>query len=308
MGKEIAFDSQIKIGIRYDGNRITKVSPGCQAETAGVKVGWTVESINGIFMPSDTQTVKNAIKQAKSQTTPLSIVFTMEITSDHTSDTKMAEERNEARKDAGVILISVYRIEDDEKDVTGYRLAEVSDLTRFNKMARKTIRGTLRFGARVICERAKEGQTTKVTMPDMEDFSCYVCKKDNGLSCVICVDEAYPRNTAQVLVDKTLTGYEETYPNWKKNKLQDSSTQPNFMKKDLKDFQDPQSMDKVYKCLVQVAELKDIAEQNLDDMLAKGEKLDDLIDVADELSAGSKMFLKKAKEENRRCPKGCVIL
>ena len=66
----------------------------------------------------------------------------------------------------------------------------------------------------------------------------------------------------------------------------------------LRDYQDPTKVDKIAKVDKSLAETKEVLTKTIDAVLARGEKLDDLVDRSAELSASSKMFYKTAKSTN----------
>lgn len=61
---KVSFEPK-KFGIRYQGNVISHISPGLQAEHAGVKLGWVIISINGHQMTNDRSMIKQAIQDEK---------------------------------------------------------------------------------------------------------------------------------------------------------------------------------------------------------------------------------------------------
>ena len=69
----------------------------------------------------------------------------------------------------------------------------------------------------------------------------------------------------------------------------------------LRDYQDPTAVDKLAKVDKSLTETKEVLTKTIDAVLARGEKLDDLVDRSAELSASSKMFYKTAKSTNSCC-------
>ena len=69
----------------------------------------------------------------------------------------------------------------------------------------------------------------------------------------------------------------------------------------LRDYQDPTKVDKIAKVDKSLTETKEVLTKTIDAVLARGEKLDDLVDRSAELSASSKMFYKTAKQTNSCC-------
>lgn len=73
------------------------------------------------------------------------------------------------------------------------------------------------------------------------------------------------------------------------------------MEKFLKDWQNPHEADKLLKIEKELVEVKDIVHKNLEDLLKKGEQIDQLMDKSKDLSAVSVDFYKKAKKQNSSC-------
>ena len=60
MKRQVAFEPA-KIGVDYEGRRITTVRSDSQAERLGVQVGWMIKSVNGAEMTDDAKTIQQAI-------------------------------------------------------------------------------------------------------------------------------------------------------------------------------------------------------------------------------------------------------
>ena len=69
----------------------------------------------------------------------------------------------------------------------------------------------------------------------------------------------------------------------------------------LAEYQDPAKVDKITKLDKQLGETKDILYRTIDAVLARGEKLDDLVEKSSKLSDQSKGFYKTAKKTNSCC-------
>lgn len=66
-------------------------------------------------------------------------------------------------------------------------------------------------------------------------------------------------------------------------------------------YQEPTNVDKILKLDKQLNETKEVLYQTIDKVLARGEKLDELVAKSDGLSAQSKLFYKQAKKTNSCC-------
>ncbi len=115
-------------------------------------------------------------------------------------------------------------------------------------------------------------------------------------------DKEYPQRVAFSLITQMLIDYEKTQPNgaWKAiDKDQDST--PDFLATHLSKFQNPKEADKLMKIQKDLDEVKDIMVKNIDDLLQRGMKLDDLMEKSNDLSDTSKHFYKQAKKTNACC-------
>ena len=66
-------------------------------------------------------------------------------------------------------------------------------------------------------------------------------------------------------------------------------------------YQDPMEADKILKIQKELDETKVVLHKTIDSVLARGEKLDNLVDKSTDLSLASQMFYKQAKKQNQCC-------
>merc|ERR1711991_122341 len=69
-------------------------------------------------------------------------------------------------------------------------------------------------------------------------------------------------------------------------------------------YQKPEEADKILRIQREIDETKIIMHDAIDNVLARGEKIDHLVDVSGDLSVASKGFYKSAKKTNSSC---CVV-
>lgn len=81
----------------------------------------------------------------------------------------------------------------------------------------------------------------------------------------------------------------------------DQGLEPEFLAETMKEWQDPNSADKLTKIQKNLDEIKDVMHKNIEEILKRGETLDSLMDKSQDLSASSKMFYHKAKDQNKCC-------
>lgn len=66
-------------------------------------------------------------------------------------------------------------------------------------------------------------------------------------------------------------------------------------------YQQPQEVDAVLRIQKDVDETKEIVKKSIDQLLQRGEKLEDLMQRSQDLSFQSKQFAKQSKDLNRCC-------
>ena len=66
-------------------------------------------------------------------------------------------------------------------------------------------------------------------------------------------------------------------------------------------FQDPAQADKLLKIQRELDETKIVLHKTIDSVLARGEKLDNLVEKSSDLSMASQMFYKQARKSNQCC-------
>ena len=66
-------------------------------------------------------------------------------------------------------------------------------------------------------------------------------------------------------------------------------------------YQDPHEADKILRIQRELDETKIVLHKTIDSVLARGEKLDNLVDKSTDLSLASQMFYKQAKKQNQCC-------
>lgn len=69
----------------------------------------------------------------------------------------------------------------------------------------------------------------------------------------------------------------------------------------IKKYQEPTQVDNISKIQKDLDETREVMVQNIEKVIARGEKLDDLLDKTNDLSESSKVFAKRAKNMNSCC-------
>ncbi|PSS36151.1 VAMP-like protein [Actinidia chinensis var. chinensis] len=105
----------------------------------------------------------------------------------------------------------------------------------------------------------------------------------------------------QCLVPQVLDEYQKNFgDSWRA--VQADNTQPwPYLNEALTKFQDPAEADTLLKIRRELDETKIILSKTIDSVLARGERLDSLVEKSSDLSAASQMFYKQAKKTNQCC-------
>jgi len=191
--------------------------------------------------------------------------------------------------------MSVLRVIDE--GIPPLMLAEASELSHFNFFQRGTIREMMTFFAKNIVERTPPGQRQTV---QHEEYNVHVYVRSDGLAGAITADMEYPPRVAFVLLTDLLEQFTATVAGWQAAEGPEEVSFPQLQEAIIR-FQDPAEADSIVKIQKQIDETKDVLHNTIDNLLARGEKLDRLVERSDELSMQSKMFYRQARKTNSCC-------
>jgi len=137
---------------------------------------------------------------------------------------------------------------------------------------------------------------------DNENGKTYVDIAKNGLSVAIIADEEYPSKVIMQISREIMNVFLTAH---KEEELKAITKDVNWTIPELdgkiKKYQDPKEADKLLKLQTNLEEVTTIMNKNLDDLLKRGETLDDLMKKSKDVSSVSYNFYKKARESNKRC-------
>eukprot|EP00667_Euglena_gracilis_P020475 EG_transcript_22181 len=148
--------------------------------------------------------------------------------------------------------------------------------------------------SRTVVERAETGTRQQV---EQEDYVAYVHKKQDGCAALLICDKEYPSRVAFTFVSKTVADFSEKYRGkWEPEEVkEDYCIEAPELAAALSKYQDPNEADKILKIQKDLEETKTIMHQAIGDLLERGEKLDDLVQMSGDLGAASKAFYSTAK-------------
>ncbi|KAK3281719.1 VAMP-like protein ykt61 [Cymbomonas tetramitiformis] len=184
-----------------------------------------------------------------------------------------------------------------DPDTDPYLLGIASDLSSFGYFHRGGVKEMLNFVSRTIIRRTCAGQRQSV---EHEEYMVHSCNK-NGLSAIAFVDREYPSRSTFCVLNKVIEDYEQKFGEvWKKISEDTEAANP-ICESALKEFQDPAAADKLLKIQRELDETKVILHKTIDSVLARGEKLDSLVERSNDLSLASQVFYKQARKQNQCC-------
>lgn len=157
-----------------------------------------------------------------------------------------------------------------------------ADLSQFYFFQRNTIKEYCIFGMKTLIERMEEN-SVKISMNGEKDFKVsavfHILRIRNGFASAI-TDTEYPTRVIFSLLDKI-----------------DGQS----LEECLQTYQNPKKVDKLTKVQSELDEIKVIMIDNIDQVLKRGENLDELIAKSEDLSKEAKIFQKRAKKLNACC-------
>jgi len=154
------------------------------------------------------------------------------------------------------------------------------------------------FFSKTVAERTPQGQRQSV---QENNYTAHVYNRGGPeqLCGVIITDQEYPVRPAFSLLTKVLDEFTAKVP-------QSSFSNPTSISFPeittyIQKYQDPRQADTIMRVQQELDETKIVLHKTIESVLQRGEKLDNLVDRSNALSAQSKMFYKTAKKQNACC-------
>ncbi|CAN1328241.1 VAMP-like protein YKT61 [Linum perenne] len=176
-------------------------------------------------------------------------------------------------------------------------LSNSSDVSRFGYFQRPSIREFIVFVGRTVAKRTPPGQRQSVQHEEYKVHAYNV----NGLCAVGFMDDHYPVRSAFSVLNQVIDEYQKNFGESWRSAQADSTQNWQYLDDALIKFQNPAEADKLLKIQRELDETKIILHKTIDSVLARGEKLDSLVEKSSDLSAASQMFYKQAKKTNSCC-------
>ncbi|VWU53018.1 SNARE protein, putative [Hepatocystis sp. ex Piliocolobus tephrosceles] len=183
-------------------------------------------------------------------------------------------------------------------------LAASVDLSSFPFFHRSSLKEHIYFHSRLVCSRTPRGNREVIELESGIGYLHIYTNKENNVSVLVLSSKAYPMRIAFGLIDTTHKLFKQTCRNQYEHvteDLKEGALFNNELNELLKKYQNPSEADKLSKVQKDLDEVKDVMLKNIEDLLQRGEKLDDLMKKSQDLSNSSYQFYRQAKQNNQCC-------
>ncbi|CAL1266968.1 unnamed protein product [Larinioides sclopetarius] len=184
-----------------------------------------------------------------------------------------------------------------KQELKGVILCSCSDFSNFGYFQKKSVKEFMRFSSLMLVGRTDP--ETKVSVRE-QPYVCHAFVRSDDLAAAAVTDDEYPPNVAHLCLNQLLSDFAAHFQTTTWQNAQNSLEYPE-MKVTFEKFNSPKDLDSLTVVQGQLEDTKIILHQTLDSILRRGEKLDDLVSKADDLSLQAKTFYKGAKKSNACC-------
>lgn len=194
-------------------------------------------------------------------------------------------------------LFAIFVMNNRDRNQESLIVASSRDLSSFGYFQRSSVNEFLVFTARTVSKRVGVGRSA---VKEGEHMIYVQCSPEGYCVLAIC-DEHYVARVAFSMISSVCNDFEAGYRGkWEAAKKDDAIVWKE-LDATLTKFQKPEEADKILRLKKEIDETKVIMYQAIDDLLARGEKIDNLVAKSDDLGAASKTFYTQAKKTNSCC-------
>jgi synaptobrevin family protein YKT6 len=186
-----------------------------------------------------------------------------------------------------IFIVAVFQTHPDGKHMC---VNQALDVSNFSYFTQSSIAEYLKYGCKLITQRIAAGTRQTIDLTDDKngyDLVAHAFKQTNGTSVCVITDREYPTRTALTFVANV----------HKLTEVDQSATL--FLTKMLQTYQNPAQVDKLWHVQNNLDQLQASMRLNVQQLLERGETLDDLIQKTDDLSNRAKLFQRRAAHLNR---------
>jgi len=196
-----------------------------------------------------------------------------------------------------VFSIIILRWYEDPKKPSNV-LSSAYELSSFSYFQRGSVKEVALFVSREVAQRSKKGERQSISH---QGYMCHSFVHPAEVSCALLTDNDYPQrvafNLCNLAVDNFLKEYEGSF----KTYTTDQDLKVAGLDALLTKYQDPEKADPVMKMQRDLEDTKQILVKSIDQILERGEKLENLAAKSQDLSFQSKAFMTNAEKMNKCC-------
>jgi len=186
------------------------------------------------------------------------------------------------------------------KDDSSIELLACEELSSFSFFHRTPIREHIKFHSRLVVSRTPLGRRSSVAF-EQNLGQCHSWVHPQGIGAAVLIDSEYPMRVAFTLLSEAVRMFLEANQGRWEDLQKDAPLPCPEVEQLFVKFQDPTEADKLTKIERDLEEVKGTVMQTMDDLLKRGENLDQLMDKSKDLSNMSVSFARTAKKNNQCC-------
>ncbi|QSL66368.1 hypothetical protein MERGE_000746 [Pneumocystis wakefieldiae] len=169
-------------------------------------------------------------------------------------------------------------------------LAITTNLSSFGFFVRSSIYEFIMLFSRMVAEETQVKQRRSV---EQDNYVLHVYSRSEGVAGVAVCDKEYPLRVAYSLLSDLLERFLIKYPCTSWPEQENERLTFTVLDEYIEKYQDPKKADSIMKVQQELDDIKNVLCETIDSVLQRGEKLDDLVQRSDILSAQSRLFYKQ---------------
>mmetsp|Transcript_49603 Transcript_49603/g.106199 ORF Transcript_49603/g.106199 Transcript_49603/m.106199 type:complete len:201 (+) Transcript_49603:111-713(+) len=186
------------------------------------------------------------------------------------------------------------------KEDNPIELVACTELSSFSFFHRGPLREHIRFHSRLVLARTPVGRRSTIEM-DQNLGKCHTWVNPQGIGAAVLVDAEYPMRVAFSLLSESVRVFLERMAGKWEDATSDQALSCPEVEALFQKFQNPTEADKLTKIEKDLDEVKGTVMQSMEDLLKRGESLDQLMQKSKDLSSTSVQFYRTAKKNNQCC-------
>lgn len=201
----------------------------------------------------------------------------------------------------GLLILKPYPAGVDKEPVI---CSSAIDVSSFGFFQRTSAREFIIFLARTVAKRVALGAKTQITE---NGHVVYAYATLDGLIAIGVSDIEYNNRVAFTLLTELVPQFQQTFRGKFESlegKADDFLPWP-YLETTLARYQNPEEVDKILRIKRDVEDTKTIMYNAIDQIIERGQKIDDLVAQSEDLGMASKTFYSQAKQTNSGC---CTLM